>query len=102
MTRARLVPGDGDPRHGTLNGYTNLRCRCKPCRAANTAEHKRLRQVRKARLASDPSIARHGVESTYFNYCCRCEPCKAAHRVAEARRAETRYEAATQQARGGL
>lgn len=24
----------GDPRHGTSNGYTNLKCRCDACRAA--------------------------------------------------------------------
>ena len=29
-------PAD-DPRHGTLNGYNNLRCRCQPCRDANAA-----------------------------------------------------------------
>jgi hypothetical protein len=23
-----------DPRHGTPNGYGNLRCRCEPCRTA--------------------------------------------------------------------
>jgi hypothetical protein len=28
-----LAPGD--PRHGTHNGYANLRCRCEACRAAN-------------------------------------------------------------------
>ena len=26
-----------DPRHGTLNGYKNLDCRCDPCKAANSA-----------------------------------------------------------------
>lgn len=29
-----------DPRHGTLNGYGNLGCRCDRCRAANTAAHR--------------------------------------------------------------
>ena len=29
MSAARLAPDD--PRHGSLNGYTNLRCRCGPC-----------------------------------------------------------------------
>jgi hypothetical protein len=32
--RSRIHPGDGDPRHGTVNGYTNLACRCDDCRAA--------------------------------------------------------------------
>jgi hypothetical protein len=34
-----IEPGDGDPRHGTYNGYRNLSCRCDDCRAANTAYH---------------------------------------------------------------
>jgi len=31
VTRRRIVPGDGDHRHGTENGYVNLGCRCKDC-----------------------------------------------------------------------
>ena len=38
-----IEPGDGDPRHGTNNGYTNYGCRCAACRAANTAEYTRKR-----------------------------------------------------------
>lgn len=34
---SRIVPDDGDPRHGTTNGYRNLGCRCDACRAANAA-----------------------------------------------------------------
>jgi len=34
MTKQRITPGDGDPRHGTSNGYCNLRCRCAECREA--------------------------------------------------------------------
>jgi ribosomal protein L37AE/L43A len=37
MRRGRITPGDGDPRHGTTNGYGNLGCRCASCREANTA-----------------------------------------------------------------
>lgn len=38
-----IQPGDGDPRHGTANGYCNLKCgtqpdgprrACKPCKDA--------------------------------------------------------------------
>jgi len=36
----RIKPGDGDPRHGTLNGYTNHACRCEDCTAANTEAHR--------------------------------------------------------------
>ena len=32
-----ITPGDGDPRHGTHNGYGNLGCRCPECRKASTA-----------------------------------------------------------------
>lgn len=34
---ARILPGD--PRHGTINGYSNLDCRCRLCREAHTAYH---------------------------------------------------------------
>jgi len=33
-----------DPRHGTINGYSTLGCRCDRCRAAGTAASKRRRQ----------------------------------------------------------
>jgi len=35
----RIKAGDGDPRHGTINGYTNHACRCELCRAAHTEQH---------------------------------------------------------------
>lgn len=38
---ATIKPGDKDPRHGTLNGYTNLGCNCAKCKAANTANQNR-------------------------------------------------------------
>jgi len=34
-----IKPGDGDDRHGTLNGYTNHACRCDLCREANRVAH---------------------------------------------------------------
>lgn len=38
MTKAkRISPGDGDPRHGTHNGYQNLGCRGPDCTAAKMA-----------------------------------------------------------------
>lgn len=39
MTTKRIQPGDGDPRHGTQNGYTNLKCRCQFCRDAWATYH---------------------------------------------------------------
>jgi len=47
VTRQRIIPGDGDHRHGTLNGYQNLGCRCPECReAGNAASRKRDRANR--------------------------------------------------------
>ena len=37
--RNRIQPGDGDPRHGTLNGYKNHKCHCALCRAAWAKHH---------------------------------------------------------------
>ena len=67
-----------DPRHGTKNGYSNLRCRCDDCRAAWAAYcYKR----QKERAASNiPFI--HGTENGYGNYGCRCPSCTAARSAA--------------------
>ena len=37
-----------DARHGTLNGYNNLRCRCDRCREANRSTHAEYIARRKA------------------------------------------------------
>jgi hypothetical protein len=34
MGRRTISPGDGDPAHGTPNGYSNLRCHCDECKRA--------------------------------------------------------------------
>jgi len=39
-TRPKIEPGDGDPRHGSTNGYANLNCRCGDCRAAWAEAHR--------------------------------------------------------------
>ena len=39
-----LRDGDGDPRHGTPNGYRNHVCRCTLCRAGWAAYQRDLRQ----------------------------------------------------------
>jgi cation diffusion facilitator CzcD-associated flavoprotein CzcO len=87
-TRTMIVPGDGDPRHGSVNGYTNLRCSatpdgprkpCEACRKAWADEFKRKREERRLRLLKDPSLAEHGKPSTYTNWGCRCTLCTAAH-----------------------
>ncbi len=34
MGRRTISPGDGDPAHGTANGYSNLKCHCDECKQA--------------------------------------------------------------------
>lgn len=66
---------DDDPRHGTINGYNNLKCRCDLCRDANTKSHaaymKRIR--RDGRV-----LGTHG-SSLSYDTGCRCHTCKEAH-----------------------
>jgi hypothetical protein len=77
-TRARIQPGDGDPRHGTTNGYNNLKCRCTACRAAWARRvAQRRRDLRIGTLG--PNDKRHGTENGYVNYGCRCRRCTDIH-----------------------
>lgn len=39
---------DADPRHGTTNGYFNLRCRCADCKAAGAEANRRQHARRNA------------------------------------------------------
>ena len=82
MSRARIQAGDGDPRHGTSNGYNNLRCRCEPCRDAwNTYFVDYLYRTGRRRpwpeyVASLPRT--HG--AARYNAGCRCDDCRRATR----------------------
>ncbi len=38
--RNRIQSGDGDPRHGTTNGYSNHGCRCEDCTVAWATYHR--------------------------------------------------------------
>lgn len=72
-----LAPGD--PRHGTANGYNNLKCRCGRCRAAWAAKWgDYYRRV----LATPRPELPHGTESRYIHRGCRCDACKHAARNA--------------------
>ena len=47
-----------DPRHGTVTGYVNLRCRCEPCRTARSAYDARRRTSIQRRIAAS-TVRRH-------------------------------------------
>lgn len=83
----QTVFGPGDPRHGTVNGYKNLRCRCPECRAANTENGRRLTAQRKARPLAEYL---HGTRSGYQNHGCRCTRCKEAASTATRKPASPR------------
>jgi hypothetical protein len=51
MTPEIFAASPDDPRHGTDNGYKNLRCRCDACRIANTASQAAYRARRADRDA---------------------------------------------------
>lgn len=61
------LPPD-DPRHGTYNGYSNLKCRCDRCREANTAYCRAARE-RAAASARCPSC--NGSAGVYAGGECR-------------------------------
>ena len=62
-----------DPRHGTINGYNTLRCRCERCKKASSDYSK----MRKAR-GLPPGDPRHGTYNGYTNSGCRCDECRQA------------------------
>lgn len=79
-----LAPGD--PRHGTMNGYVNGRCRCKSCRAARAAYQRDWRARRAAGFYLPLEDPRHGTINGADHFGCRCEPCREARRKAERER----------------
>mgnify|MGYP006921487216 CR=1 FL=1 len=83
---SRPMTDPNDLRHGTENGYVNLRCRCTACRAAFAAAQRVYRERRAVMLAAGLIEARHGTESTYKNYLCRCPECRFAKSKADAAR----------------
>jgi hypothetical protein len=72
MTRRTAIGGPDDPRHGTTNGYVNLRCRCERCRDANTVSQ---REQRARRVNAPFSQKPHGTKAGYQNWGCRCDDC---------------------------
>jgi hypothetical protein len=82
----RMSADDGDPRHGTRNGYSNLKCRCAECKAAWAAYYDGLRRQRLANLTT-PDDPRHGLANFYKNHGCRCQRCRDAHQRSRKREA---------------
>lgn len=73
-----MILTPADPRHGTVNGYNNLGCRCPCCCAAHTAYAYVWRAARQAR-GVPPDDPRHGTVNGYHNLGCRCPRCRAAN-----------------------
>ena len=45
LRRYKIQTNPNDPRHGSLNGYTNLHCRCERCvEARHTYDHRGIRR----------------------------------------------------------
>jgi hypothetical protein len=82
-----LLTDPTDPRHGTINGYTNHSCRCELCRAANTES---VANARNRRVGELPPEEVHGTENGYSNWRCRCSDCREAHAAAARERRASR------------
>ena len=60
--------------HGTVQSYRRG-CKCKLCKAANTAYH---REYRAGRIPKRTPAAKHGNVGGYCNRKCRCDLCRCA------------------------
>lgn len=76
-----------DSRHGTVNGYCNLKCRCPRCKAAGAELNRRMKQ---RRYEQGAPTHLHGTVNGYSNYGCRCAPCKAAYSAEKRVEVDTR------------
>jgi len=75
---AEMLPDD--PRHGTENGYNNIKCRCERCRRAHRDYQARYMR----RVLEDGSLVNATVEhgSAYrYDVGCRCDACRQAHNL---------------------
>lgn len=98
LARAAVFRSDPtDPRHATINGYSNLKCRCERCRTAWATE---IRTRTEARAARPIPTHVHGTENGYGNYRCRCRLCTDAWATASAKRAARRRNKAIHQKKG--
>jgi hypothetical protein len=69
------APPRPEPAHGTLSRYSNRRCRCDRCGAANARYQWAQAQARRGQV---PDHVAHGTGNAYTNYGCRCDDCRAA------------------------
>lgn len=79
MGRPKKPMTADDVRHGTVNGYGNLRCRCGPCRdawRARCSEAGYLQRYRSKIRSRETPTRYHGTHTGYTNYGCRCEMCR--------------------------
>ena len=77
MTRMKgPIGGPEDPRHGTMNGYSNLSCRCDSCKAT-AKEFNAMAKVKRFTKPKTGEEHWHGTYNGYHNYNCRCGPCTA-------------------------
>ena len=67
---------EGDPRHGTMNGY-NYKCKCRPCKAASSEYQREYKKDKLEEMQQNLEHSFHGTAQGY-NIGCRCDPCKAA------------------------
>ena len=80
-----------DPRHGTVNGYGNLGCRCSECRKAQAAKQfEYMHRTGRTKMTWAEYVAattRHGC-ARYRHGGCRCDVCREAMRVEKKRQRE--------------
>jgi hypothetical protein len=67
--------------HGTVNGYKHYRCRCEPCKIANTDYQRLRRRANQAAITGDEPW--HGTRNGYSTHNCRCKLCVGARRKYE-------------------
>lgn len=81
-TREAFQKNLDDPRHGTENGYTNLKCRCERCVEEGRAMSRAYAYIKKRNRNLFPiPIEVHGTYNGYCNFGCRCELCFEAKRI---------------------
>jgi hypothetical protein len=69
----RLVTNDTPIKHGTRSTYLRHKCKCEPCKAAQSEYSRKRRGEPKPK----PGL-QHGTRTGYSSYKCRCDECKAA------------------------